>query len=306
MTSSSSSSSPPRWVIATALVTFAALAGITVYMMLDMRSNKDEDEGEKSEPFVLSGKSISLPHVRGRIDHMALDHAKHQLFVAALGNNSIEVVNTQTLQHMASINGIHEPRGLAFSNQTLFAASGGEGALRVIECSTGGFRQQSSVTIGDDADNVRVDYGREQLLVGYGGAKSGGIFVIDISRDACGGVYVTDSSCARINDMALPAHIESFQLSQHFIYANIPLLQEIHVLDRLSGATVDVRSVVPCQSNYSMALDLDGSRLFCACRGETPTLLVFSVAQFEERRTAQPALVELARLPLHADCDDLW
>lgn len=279
-----------------------------MYVMTELlKSTTKDEDGEEQGPFsLIEGKSIQLPHVDGRIDHMALDRSKHHLFVAALGNNSVEVVDTKTLQHVASIEGIPEPQGLAFSNETLFAASAGEGALRVIECSTGGFRQQSSVTIGDDADNVRIDFAREQLLVGYGREKSGGIFVIDVSRSACGGVYVTDSSCARVNDMALPAHIESFQLSHSYIYVNIPLLQEIRVLERLTGKTVEVRSVSPCEGNYPLALDLDGSRLFCACRGQVPTLLVFSVAQFEERRSVQPALVELARIPLHADCDDLW
>ena len=37
--------------------------------------------------------TIPLPGVEGRIDHMALDIAGQRLFVAALGNNTVEVVD---------------------------------------------------------------------------------------------------------------------------------------------------------------------------------------------------------------------
>ena len=40
--------------------------------------------------FTLSGR-IPLKSVQGRIDHMAVDTAGHRLFVAALGNNSVEI-----------------------------------------------------------------------------------------------------------------------------------------------------------------------------------------------------------------------
>src|SRR5437763_17004370 len=37
--------------------------------------------------------SILLPQVRGRIDHMAVDIKGQRLFVAALGNNTLEVID---------------------------------------------------------------------------------------------------------------------------------------------------------------------------------------------------------------------
>lgn len=38
-------------------------------------------------------QTISLPNVEGRIDHFAHDAAHHRLFVAALGNNSVEIID---------------------------------------------------------------------------------------------------------------------------------------------------------------------------------------------------------------------
>jgi hypothetical protein len=43
------------------------------------------------EPLVLVS-TIELPNVDGRIDHLACDVATGRIFVAALGNNTVEVV----------------------------------------------------------------------------------------------------------------------------------------------------------------------------------------------------------------------
>src|SRR5262245_32145527 len=45
---------------------------------------------KSSAPLVLSA-SIELPGVEGRIDHLAVDLKRERLYVAALGNDSVEV-----------------------------------------------------------------------------------------------------------------------------------------------------------------------------------------------------------------------
>src|SRR5919202_1470478 len=56
---------------------------------------------------------IPLPNVNGRIDHLAYDSVNHLAFVAALGNNTIEVVNIETKEVIHTIKGLHEPQGVA-------------------------------------------------------------------------------------------------------------------------------------------------------------------------------------------------
>lgn len=38
---------------------------------------------------------LPMPNVDGRIDHMALDVSRQRLFVAALGNNTLEVIDVR-------------------------------------------------------------------------------------------------------------------------------------------------------------------------------------------------------------------
>ncbi|MDP9324435.1 MAG: hypothetical protein M3P13_12440, partial [Acidobacteriota bacterium] len=44
-------------------------------------------------------QSIELPRVEGRIDHLALDPTGEKMFVAALGNNTVEVVDVKNGTH---------------------------------------------------------------------------------------------------------------------------------------------------------------------------------------------------------------
>jgi hypothetical protein len=48
---------------------------------------------------------IALPNVSGRIDHLAFDAARNHLFVAVLGNETVEVVDTAKGAHLTPIRG---------------------------------------------------------------------------------------------------------------------------------------------------------------------------------------------------------
>jgi DNA-binding beta-propeller fold protein YncE len=73
--------------------------------------------------------------VQGRIDHMAVDLAGGRLFVAVLGNNSLEVIDLKVGKHLRSITGLNEPQGVLYlpESQKLLVTNGGDGSLRVFE-----------------------------------------------------------------------------------------------------------------------------------------------------------------------------
>ncbi len=50
--------------------------------------------GQTNQPLHLE-KTIELPDVQGRIDHMSIDVKGQRLFVSALGNNTVEVIDVQ-------------------------------------------------------------------------------------------------------------------------------------------------------------------------------------------------------------------
>src|SRR6266481_3098477 len=108
-------------------------------------------------PPLLLVQEIPLPHVEGRIDHFTLDAKRKRVIGAALGNNTVEVVDIFAGRDVHSIPGAANPQGVAFAGELnkLFVANGADGKLRVYDGES--FALLKTLDIGEDADNVRYD-----------------------------------------------------------------------------------------------------------------------------------------------------
>ena len=76
-------------------------------------------------------KTIELPDVQGRIDHMSIDVQHERLFVSALGNHTLEVIDLKAAKRANTIPGLQEPQGALFvpSRDRLYVASAKDGTL---------------------------------------------------------------------------------------------------------------------------------------------------------------------------------
>src|SRR5580765_1562487 len=86
-----------------------------------------------AEPLKLT-QTIPLPGVKGRFDHFSIDPKGKRLFVAALGNNTVEVIDLTAGKRIQSIPGMSKPQGVLFvaHRNELLVANGDEGALTVL------------------------------------------------------------------------------------------------------------------------------------------------------------------------------
>lgn len=211
------------------------------------------------EPLTLA-RSIELPRVDGRIDHLALDAAGQHLFVAALGNNTVEVLDVKTGTHVKSLPGFQEPQGIAVaSDAKLVAVANGQGE-GVQFLSVDDYRPAASVRLGDDSDNVRYDVSAKRLYVGFGGG-------------ALASISPTDGKV--VANVKLAGHPESFQLerSGSRIFVNVPTADQIAVIDRGPMKIVATWPVTSAKANYPMALDEPNHRLFIGCRRPAKALV---------------------------------
>ena len=179
---------------------------------------------EKTVPLVQES-TITLANVSGRIDHLAVDLARKHLFVAELGNNTVEAIDLTTQKVIHRIAGLDEPQGIAYLPQPdlIVVANGGDGAVRFY--SGADYSPRGVVALGSDADNVRVDPRSGHVIGGYGRGRSGGLAVIDPLKPA------------KLADIPLPGHPESFRisLSAGRIFVNVPDARQIISVD-LAGA----------------------------------------------------------------------
>ncbi|HET8699316.1 MAG TPA: hypothetical protein VFO94_17655, partial [Gammaproteobacteria bacterium] len=69
--------------------------------------------------------TMPMPGVKGRIDHFAVDVAGRRLFVAALGNDTVEVFDVEANRHVRSLRGFGEPQGVLYvpTSRRLFVAN---------------------------------------------------------------------------------------------------------------------------------------------------------------------------------------
>jgi DNA-binding beta-propeller fold protein YncE len=207
-----------------------------------------------AEPaFLKLVKTIALPEVKGRFDHFAMDAKGQRLFVAALGNDTVEVIDLKPGTRSRSITGCSKPQGLAYlpRRNLLFVANGGDGRLRAYDA----IKFEPVATLGglDDADNVRYDAKGDRVYVGYGDGALG---------------VVNPATGVQPVRIKLPGHPESFQMEQggNRVFVNVPEARQIAVIDRQTKTVNEAWSLPGAKANFPMALDEAGHRLFVGCR----------------------------------------
>src|SRR4051812_25981704 len=102
---------------------------VLIYCVLSFSCNsQDLNNNVAKEKLTLVSK-ISLPKVTGRLDHISYDPINQLAFMAALGNNSVEVVDVKARRIVRSISGLHEPQGVVYipPSRKLVVANGDNG-----------------------------------------------------------------------------------------------------------------------------------------------------------------------------------
>ena len=231
-------------------------------------------------PLVLTG-AITLANVQGRIDHFGVDRSG-RVFVSALGNNTVEVLDLSAQRDAHSIADVPNPQGVVYSPETnkLFVASS-KGKLYVYDGTS--FGLQATIDFHVDADNLRYDANSRQVYLGYGEDETGAIAVIDATTNK------------QVDDFKVGAHPESFQLEVGGprIFVNLPDTKQIAVINRKTREVT--KWPMTLGGNFPMALDETDHRVFVATRSPA-RLVVFDTDSGHQ----------LAALPSVQDADDLY
>jgi DNA-binding beta-propeller fold protein YncE len=218
---------------------------------------------------------------------MSIDLQGKRLFIAELGNNSIDIIDLKLGKRIGSIsNGLDEPQGVMYIPETnrIAVANGGDGSVKFYD-NNSSFSLVGDVKLADDADNIRYDNSTGLLYVGYG---DGAVAIINATTGKT------------VGDIKLNAHPESFQLEQSGtrIFVNVPPDHSIEVADKQKTQQPTSRwaaDVTGATENYPMALDEANHRLFVGFRDPAKVIVY-------DTQTGK----EVASMDTTKDADDIF
>ena len=271
------------------LLAVGVVVATVAFGLLTMRSTKTavgapQAPSRELAPLQLIQK-IPVPGVAGRIDHFTAFPKRRLLIFAALGNNSMEIVNTFQARVVQSIKELNEPQGVLYvpGLDKIFVANAGSGEVKVYDGKTYALRKTIELGAESDTDNLRWDEDSKRVFVGV----VGGIAMIDAVTETRVGKDLKGSG----------GHSESFQLEKKGsrIFVNVPEDGSVvNVIDRKTGE-LNKWGLNGVKATYPMALDEDNRRLFVVTR-RPPFLMVLDTETGKE----------VSRVPVGASCDDVY
>lgn len=205
------------------------------------------------EKYLQLQKTILLPNVTGRIDHLAVNIKENIVYVAALGNNTLEAVDLANSKIIHTIHSLDEPQGVGYIPPTheIFVANGGNGDCYFYNAST--YEKTATIHLPSDADDVRYDSASNAIFVGYG---EGGIAIIDAKTHR------------QTADVKLPAHPEGFQIDSkaNSLWVNVPDKNMVGKIDLAQLKLVKSWKRDSPSANFPMSIDVSNRRAFIGYR----------------------------------------
>jgi YVTN family beta-propeller protein len=236
------------------------LAGLLVAVAAGC-SGSTSDEASPDLPLRVV-RDVPLPGGTTRLDYQDLDPASHRLYVAHLGDGTVHVLDTSTLDVVATIEGLDEVHGLRLAPDLdrLYASATGSDEVASIDTRTN--QVIARVPTDDFPDGIAYDpdtgkvyvssaHGRAETVVdGRTGQPLGSI---DLGGGAGNSVY---------------------DPSTKHVLVNVQDRGHIAVIDPTTDTIVDTIDTPGCDANHGLYVDSEHQLGFVACEGNATLLTI--------------------------------
>jgi len=256
-----------------------AIAACFVLTLSSLAGCTRPERAALDEAAVVPARTIPLPGVGaprtdvgvpGRIDHFAYDQDTQRLFVAALENGSLEVLDLEKGERIKSIAGLAHPQGIAVvpGGRCAAVACGQDGFLRVYD--TISLDEKRAIEVGRGADNVRYDDRLNAVWVAHGHTSGGAVVAFDAK------------TWDKLREISFRHRPESFRLDPNSprLFANLPggvrAEQDgaVAVVNRETGESIAETPLPGRARNFPMAFDAAHERLFIATRKPAKLIVI--------------------------------
>jgi len=261
---------------------YATVVGLCLLVFLTALTGKAQSDA----PLKLV-QTIPMPGVQGRLDHITVDLKGKRLFIPANGENqnTVEVIDVQAGKRITSIPGQSKPQGSFYSEEfkTLFVTNGTDGTCKIFRGDN--FKLIDSLQLGPDANQVGYDPETKYLYAGFGDRNSGGLAIVDTSKNQ----HIGD-----IKTTSRPGGI-TFEKPGSRIFMNLNSATKLGVVDRKTREQIAAWPVTGAENFGPLALDESRHRLFAGSR-KPPMLIVFDTESGKQ-------VTQLESIP---SIDGLW
>jgi DNA-binding beta-propeller fold protein YncE len=227
-------------------------------------------------------RTIALPDVPGLFNQMAADPIGQLLFATAPIKKTVEVIDLKTGKSIRSLDG-QSPASVALAPEfnEFFVTR----RQALVAYDRNSFAVVTNLVLSNSLNEIQYDSRARRLYVACQTTDRSGIAMIDVP------------TLQVLGTIPLPAKPMGFAREEkgNRIFANLPTLKQIVVLDRESQTILHTWTLAETSANYPMALDEARHRLFVGCR-KPPQLAVFDTESGKQ----------VASLPISGDTDGLF
>jgi len=213
---------------------------------------------------LISVASIPLPGNTSRFDYQSIDPARRLLFIAHLGDSSIDVIDTSAQRVLKVINDVDSVHGVLVVPELhrLYATATGSNELAVIDERT--LRIVARSPAGEYPDGIAYAPRERKLF---------------ISDESGGTVTVVDArSNRRLATISLGGEAGNTQYDPATgqIYVNAQTLNQLVQIDPRRDTIARRFSLAYCQNNHGLLINAAARTAYIACDGNA-TLLTFDM-----------------------------
>ncbi len=257
------------------LVCFAATALLAIWHVMSPAN------GQNPDALVLK-RTIPLPMIQGRFNHMSVDDGHQRLFAPAPADKLLEVVDLASGKPWRSLP-MQKPTTALYASEAhqLYVTSGRN--LFIYDGST--LDRTASVDLHSRLDQIQYDARAQELFVGRMTSGQTGIAIVAVPEWKLAGTIPLPSSPQGL----------AIETRRPRLFANLPDEGAVAVIDLRERKVVAIWKLEVATGNFPIALDEKDDRLFVATRSPA-TMLVLST------RTGRV----IAQIPCTEDADDMW